>query len=240
VKYHWILIRGLVREARHWDSLPDQIRELGHEVTCLELPGVGQRYQENPPLAIDNYVDDLRPKLQGIQTEKSFALLAVSMGGMIGLNWLSRFPDDFAKAVIINSSSRLSPVYYRIRPTAVKMLLKLFIGAKEREREKCILKETTNLIEITDERVERWYRYAMECPIRRSTFLRQIFSAAKFCPPKSLATDITFLSSTADRFTNYKCSELLAKRFNAPLFLHNGAGHDLALDDPQWVIRHLN
>lgn len=239
MKYHWILIRGLVREVRHWDTLPDQIRELGHEVTCLELPGVGQRYQENPPLTIASYVDDLRPKLQAISATKPFALLAVSMGGMIGLNWLSRYPDDFSKAVIINSSSRLSPVYYRIRPTALKMLLKLFIGAKEREREKQILEETTNLINVSKERVDRWYSYARECPIRRATFLRQIFSAAKFCPPDSLQTDITFISSTADRFTNYKCSELLAKRFSAPLFLHNKAGHDLALDDPQWVISHL-
>ena len=51
-----------------------------------------------------------------------------------------------------------------------------------------------------------------------------------------IAIPYLVLASKADRFTNYKCSERLAEKYNATLRLHEKAGHDLPLDDPQWII----
>jgi pimeloyl-ACP methyl ester carboxylesterase len=73
-------------------------------------------------------------------------------------------------------------------------------------------------------------------PCRLALF-SQLCAAARFFPPApgSLSAGLWFLGSRRDRLVNVACSRDLAHRYAAPCLEHPWAGHDLPLDDPDWV-----
>jgi pimeloyl-ACP methyl ester carboxylesterase len=61
------------------------------------------------------------------------------------------------------------------------------------------------------------------------------FRAATTTPPVPLL----LLAAQQDKLVNVKCSITLAKRWGSPIKLHPTAGHDLPLDDGEWVARQV-
>jgi len=49
---------------------------------------------------------------------------------------------------------------------------------------------------------------------------------------------VLFVSEN-DHFVSSSCSKNLAKSWGCELHIHPWAGHDLPLDDPDWIIEHL-
>ena len=47
------------------------------------------------------------------------------------------------------------------------------------------------------------------------------------------------LASRGDRLVHWKCSAALEQRWQWTLKLHPDAGHDLIIDDPDWIIHQL-
>lgn len=235
-----ILLRGLVRETRHWygfDKLLERkIPEL--KTFLIEMPGVGLKWRTPSPMSITQFIDSLRPELLSLKMKHDgpFFVVAMSMGGMIALDWASRFPDDFNGAIIINSSaSDLLAPWQRMSPQTMLMISKLFFKNDLRQREREILKATTNKVQFEGEILDLWTKYEEEHPISRDTFLRQISSAALFKSPAQISIPLCFIASKADKLANYQNSEMFAKKYQANLYLHQDAGHDLSLDDPEWL-----
>jgi hypothetical protein len=82
--------------------------------------------------------------------------------------------------------------------------------------------------------------YRQQCPVSRANALRQLIAAARYrAPTHEPATGILLLGSTHDALVNSLCSKALAEAWQVPLALHPTAGHDLPLDDPQWVAREI-
>ena len=52
-------------------------------------------------------------------------------------------------------------------------------------------------------------------------------------------TDALLLASRGDRLVHWKCSSTLEQRWQWTLKLHPDAGHDLVLDEPEWILRQL-
>jgi pimeloyl-ACP methyl ester carboxylesterase len=50
---------------------------------------------------------------------------------------------------------------------------------------------------------------------------------------------VLILSSRQDGLVHVNCSLAIASRWKCPLQLHPTAGHDLVLDDPDWVIKEV-
>jgi predicted alpha/beta hydrolase family esterase len=73
--------------------------------------------------------------------------------------------------------------------------------------------------------------------VSRANALRQLFAAARFraCVAKPL-TPTLVLASVLDHLVSVECSRALASAWQCTLSLHPSAGHDLPLDDGQWVI----
>lgn len=62
------------------------------------------------------------------------------MGGMIALDWASRHPGDFARVVVISTSSgALSPPWDRARPWGAAGILRAFVAGDARARERAAL-----------------------------------------------------------------------------------------------------
>lgn len=241
---NWLLIRGLGRHSKHWGDFPLKLKEqlnVEDQVLCLDLPGINGETTRFK--SISDITDHMRQQwLEQKKTGQQWNLCAISLGGMIALNWCSRYPNDFQKLFTINSSEKsTASIFERISPLAVKTLSKLLLNMNPRHREKKVLELTTNNTAITSEMLDRWEKIATDHPLKVSLFLRQLAAAAAFKSPapQKMTIPYTVLTSKADRFTSYKCSKSLAEKYQAEFFLHETAGHDLPTDDPDWVINHL-
>ncbi len=240
---HFYLIRGLIREAAHWGDFIDHIKR-GYptaKITTIDIPGAGIYFRDSSPLSIAEMVEQMRKVFKAhLVIGEENILLAISLGGMIAAKWMQNHPEDFHKCVLINTSYRdYSPVFERLRPSALAYLLKV-PTLKGRDKEAHILKLVSNNPDRFESTLNLWEKIATERPVSLSNTLRQLIAAAKFTSngfkPK---IPTLVLASEQDRMVSVKCSEKVASAWNVPILKHPTGGHDLSADDPQWIVDKL-
>jgi pimeloyl-ACP methyl ester carboxylesterase len=236
----WVWLRGLARETGHWGGLPRQAEEaLGERVITIDLPGFGRNSDINCPTDIREMVSFLIASTQGL---KSINILAVSLGGLIALNWASA-DGRVASVTAVNSSSRLNRFNQRIRLSKALSLLRLFIGSEDEQvREEKILSIVSNCEQKSKQVLSLWSEITRRRPIQFNQVLRQLYLAATapIINPELLRNcRLTFLASNCDQLVSPLCSHSLASYYQGRLLVHPTAGHDLPLDDPQWLLGQL-
>ena len=110
---NWLFLKGLARSQAHWDRQPDVFMDHvpGARVHFLDLPGIGQAANRRAPWKMAEIADDLRERFlelregDDVDASAPWAILGISLGGMIAMEWISRHPTDFERAVIITSSA---------------------------------------------------------------------------------------------------------------------------------------
>jgi pimeloyl-ACP methyl ester carboxylesterase len=217
--------------------LRGQLEPADHVVTP-ELPGNGARHGERSPLRVGGMTAALRAQ---VDAAPPYVLVALSLGGMVALDWASRHPQEVAACVLINSSfGGVSPWWHRLRPRSYPSLLRLASpGVSLQAREEGVLRLTSR--RGSDPLVIRaWVELARRHPVARSNLLRQLFAAARFrVPSNPPSLPLVLLASERDALVSVRCSQALANRWRVPLRLHPDAGHDLPLDDPGWLLQEL-
>lgn len=240
---HFYLVRGLIREARHWGSLPERLRSAfpGARVTCLDLPGAGMHYQRRSPLRVADMVDAMRREYQQQRTVgETPVLLAISLGGMIAAHWLLNHGEDFQRAVLINTSfGGLSPLLHRLRPGAVIGMAQAALAGPHREA--AILRLVSNHTDAREQALPLWNNIRADRPVSFGNTLRQLWAASRFRLGEGLpAAPVLLLASSGDRLVSVACSRAIARHWNMPLQEHPSAGHDLPLDDPEWIVTKIH
>jgi len=236
----WILLRGLGREARHWGRLPGLLQERlpGARVVTIDLPGSGQSWQCSSPASIAGMVDAVRAELRARSESGPFVVLALSLGGMVAMEWAARFPGELGGCILVNSSAAgLSPFWQRLRPGAWLQLGPwLRPRAAVLDKERAVYRVTSNL-PLHDAVVDDWVAIARDRPVAPRNVARQLFAAARYRAPRRLPVPALVLVSAQDRLVSPRASEAIARAWNLPLRMHPSAGHDLPLDDPDWVVQ---
>lgn len=238
----WVLLRGLSRSAWHWGAFGEALRESGlaSDVMALDLPGVGTEQHRRSPLSVEEIAEDVRARWLGGAQGGGWRILGVSMGAMVAMAWCKRYPEDFRGAALLNSSARnLGASWERFSTKALPRVLTALVSGDAARRERTVLDITVNDPALRARHLEPWTQYAALHPVARSTFLAQIGAAARFSAPERLGLPTLVLASRRDRLVSSACSERLAARLRANLVVHPWAGHDLALDDPRWLLREL-
>jgi pimeloyl-ACP methyl ester carboxylesterase len=234
----WVLLRGLMRETRHWGDFPTTLRAQlsGAEVVTLDLPGNGALHQSNSPLSIEKMLECDRSQLSARGFAPPYYALGLSLGAMVAVAWSALHPQELCGCVLINSSlRRFDPFYRRMRPSAYPTLLPL-LGGDMPQRERAILRLTSSRGEAQAEILEKWIAYQRECPVSRRNALRQLVAAARYRAPAGRpAMPALVLASAQDALVNPVCSYHIAEQWQTALAIHPSAGHDLPLDDPAWV-----
>jgi pimeloyl-ACP methyl ester carboxylesterase len=233
------LMRGLIREARHWGPFLDYVQnELkDFKVVCLDIPGAGVYYQDLSPLSLDAMVAKMREDYLKHKGDTNY-LVAISLGGMISSLWLTHFRHDFQKAILINSSfSHLSPFYKRLLPNALKELSKVFC-MKGKARERHILTVVSNRPQNYDQAAELWDEIQKTKPVRKINYLRQVFAAMKFkLTGEKPNIPILVIGCPQDRMVDFSCSLKIQEYWQTELLTHPDAGHDLPTDEPDWTAK---
>lgn len=237
---HWVLLRGLSRDSRHWEAFPEQLRAAFPEdrVTCLNLPGTGPNQPFSSPTNISQIVDWLRQHYAASLKQQPLHLLTISMGGMLAADWMHRFPEEVAAGVMINTSSKLNPLSKRMRLGTLCALLMALMSSIAK-REKVIVQRTSNRHIDNADLTNRWRIYQQQQPVSGATILKQLFAASQF-DPQPVSQPLLLLASRQDRVVNKECSEELARFWSADLRLHKSAGHDIPLDDSEWLLTQLH
>lgn len=239
----WVLLRGLARQAEHWGPLRGLIEtRFGAPPLCLDLPGMGSAADQASPGQISAITDLLRTNFLSRKSgHENWGLMGISMGGMIAMDWLHRFPSDFQQLVLINSStSDLSRPWERMRPLGLWKLLDIARTKDLRQRELAILSLTTNMLKIDEALLEEWVQIQEKTPFRLNAAFQQIQAAARFRSPKTLPLKPLVLVGEKDLLVSPECSRKIANNYEAELRSHPEAGHDLSLDDPEWVMAQLD
>ena len=236
----WVLLRGLMREQRHWGAFPQQLAWAlpGAVIATPDLPGNGQRHRLDSPVRVAGMVEFLRRDLRVRGVPAPYHLLALSLGGMVAVEWARLYPDEIAGLVLINTSMRpFSPFYRRLRWQNYAALLALPFSAPARQ-ERTLLRLTSSGSNGRSDQalLRRWTAYRRDYPVARMNALRQLLAAARFTASSGAPqTPLLLLASRADRLVDVSCSHALAGAWRAELRLHPHAGHDLPLDDGPWV-----
>lgn len=236
----WVLLRGLAREARHWGRFTALLRQAapaGDRVVAIDLPGNGARFRERSPSSVAAIAEAARLQLAKEDgAPPPYVLLALSLGGMVALQWALQDPGVVRGCILVNSSMRgLSPAWQRLRPAALLQLLATVAGGTPLARERRILRLTSERA-ADDAIAAAWAEYAAACPVARGNMLRQLLAAARFRAPATPPVPLLLLASRGDRLASPECSRAMARAWCAPLREHPDAGHDLTLDDPGWVV----
>lgn len=236
----WVLLRGIVRQHRHWEDFPNRFQAAFPEATLLlpDFPGNGDLHDHESHTSIAEMVEAVRDDLQGRGLHGPVRLLAVSMGAMVGIEWMRLHPEDIERAVLINTSMPgLSRLSERLRREAWPAILRSLLFMPQLERERLFVELTANLYPDKDALARRWAAYAEAQPTSRMNALRQLFAASTWHPPVTRPHEhALLLQSLGDRVVDPVCSTRIADRWRWPLASHPDAGHDLTLDDPDWVI----
>ncbi len=237
----WVFLRGLTREARHWGDFPGRFRaafagELAEDdILTPDLPGNGHRFREPSPASVVALMEACRVELRESGKPPPYHLLAFSLGGMVAVAWALHHPEECEVAVLLNTSLRPhNPFHQRLRWGAWAKLPGLLVADGE-TRERAILELTSSRAAELGHVVPAWAAWARECPVSRGNALRQLLAAARFSAPDAPAMPLLLLSGTGDRMVDPRCSQRLARAWGADIATHATAGHDLTLDQGDWV-----
>ncbi len=235
---HWLFLRGLSRESGHWQPFVDDCAaRLGWQCHTLDLPGFGSEHQRRSPLTIAEIRCDLQQRF-ALPDDEPFGIVALSLGGMVALDWLYTEPQRIRHLILINSSSGDCPVWQRLQPRALPQVFRGLVSRNISTQEQAILKMVSNRHGNNAALLSRYVELRNQHPIQRRNVLRQLWAASRFRAPQALPADrLLFLASRADHMVSWQCSQQLADRYQAPVALHQSAGHDLPLDDPDWLIQ---
>lgn len=239
----WVLLRGLTRGKHHWADFPGALQRAlpGATIVLLDLPGNGDLTALRSPSSIDAMVQHLRDQLSATGHDKPVGIFAVSMGAMVAVQWALLWPQEVSHMVLVNSSFRgVSPFYSRLLPRSYGGLLGALVSTVfPRMQESIILKLTCN--HPRQDVLNRWVEVRIRKPVSLGNALRQLWAAMRYRPALTNPPAKTLiLGSQLDRLVSVQCSLAIASMWEARLSIHPSAGHDLTLDDSDWVAKEMH
>lgn len=236
---NWLLLRGLSREQRHWGDFPASFaRTVGGAAHCLDLPGTGTEHVRPTPANIAGITEDVRCRLNLLKRAHPgpWSLFGISLGGMVAMDWVARHPADFERVVLANTSAaNMSVPWKRMDYRVMPKVARAIFLKDDLARERLILSITTKLATDLDAVAATWATFQSDAPVARSVVLKQLWAASRFQAPARLPVPALILGGGRDPLMDPSCPHRLAARFGVPIEVHPEAGHELALDAPEWV-----
>ncbi len=239
------LIIGLTKESRHWSE--DFLNEIHsqlkpNKIHLVDLPGSGKFLHSKSPTTLASIVDQTREQLE-FHPDRKRVVVAISLGGMVAWEWVTRYPNDFDAMVMINSSmAGVSSVFRRVQPKAILSFLQIALAKKGEKKEKLILDLCSNHESNAKKIHPKWAKIGIEGDMRLSNVLRQLVAGMRFRPKAIPRLPLLLIASKYDRLAHYSCSQDIARLTKAQLVLceDQSIGHAFHLDGPQFLVSEIS
>ncbi|MFB2641226.1 alpha/beta fold hydrolase [Shewanella bicestrii] len=237
----WVLLRGLMRDQRHWNGFDQRLRQRGCTVFTPDLPGNGILTHQASPLTIPEYACSVWQQLDEQLAGQTFYLLGLSMGGMLAMEMAKQRPEQIKHVFVLNSSAaNLSPWYQRFNGlNALSAWLKRCRGRQLNSIESTIVRLTSYRHRRDVALIARWSQYRHESTPHFSNACRQLWAAFRYRSPASLPVPVSILSGDRDALVNIQTSRALAQHFNVDLVVLAYCGHDITIDAPAKLAHYL-
>ena len=232
----WVLIRGLIRSREHWGDFPEKLKvRLNLEsAQCVELPGNGYLNTEITPTKIDDVISSFKKQISGVN--EPIGIIGISLGGMLAAKWAQAFPGEVSHLILINSSSPLNSFHERLLIKNYPGIFKTLFFSDPVQIEEFILGVSSNEVSKWNPLLHSYSNFQAAHPVSTMNFIRQLRLTSQVDFKVVPQAESLILTSTKDRLVHHKCSEQIAQTWNCPIHFHNRAGHDLPLDDAEWVL----
>jgi pimeloyl-ACP methyl ester carboxylesterase len=243
-----LLLRGLIRDQRCWGDFPERLATHAPHLKLhyLDLPGVGTENGRECPDTITGIRIDVAKRFhdriaQGKFPKGPWSLMAISMGGMVAIDWVAAEPELFKNFIVMNTScSDVAGISERFRLRFLPEMIYALLTGRPEHSERLILKVASNRYREMAPLLEQQIRWRRERPVSRKTFVRQILSAARFrLPDGRLKPKTVLISSEGDRLVSPVCSTRMAELLGVPRISHPWSGHDIPVDDPDWLAQRI-
>lgn len=239
----WLLIKGLGRHSGHWHDFPQRLAAAtGAQVDCLDLPGTGEQRAQRSPASVAGIVDEVRCTWQrSNQPNCRSYVLGLSLGGMVALDWVDRYPGDFGGCVLVNTSAQgVAWPWERLRPPAMWAFARLALARRLKDRERIVLGLcTSGDPAIVSRYLEERVVMGLRAPVAIKTVAAQLYAASRYRAPQTTHVPLLVLAGEKDRLAHPMCSARLATRLGAQLRTHPDGGHEITLDAPDWVSKQV-
>ncbi len=113
------------------------------------------------------------------------------------------------------------------------MLKMIFRSPRKKEAD--ILALTSNQHSHDSQLLEFWRQWQQQYSVSTASVINQFCAAAKFYVTTKPQQPILIVTSKADRLVDYRCSLKLCQKWQTDYVQHDTAGHDLPLDEPEWL-----
>lgn len=240
---HFWLLRGLTREAGHWGTTSEnKLKKYfpNAVVHYLDLPGAGKFHKVKAYSSVSKMVDFMRAYDQKnfTDTTKTNIILSSSLGGIVAMDWITRYPKDFDGAVLMSSSfKKICDFNERVQPEVRDEMFKTIFMRDVYKKENIVVKINSNDSSAWEARSVEWTNIQKKNPMKKINVIRQTIAGLRYVAPTTKPViPILFLASRADRMVCVSCSEKISKEFGGTLRLTDKAGHSLPDDAPEWLV----
>lgn len=238
------LVIGLTKESRHWsqDFLNELKKELNpKEIHLVDLPGSGKFHSKRSPASVAKIVEEARSH-QTFNHDRKRLVVAISLGGMVAWEWVTRYPNDFDGMVMINSSlAGVSPTFKRLQPKALVDFFKIAATPKGEVKEKLVLDLCSNNTENAKKIHPHWTQLSLEANMHFPNVLNQLLAGMRFRPKKIPSLPLLVVAARHDRLAHYSCSESIAHLTKAKFVLceDKSVGHAFHVDGPEFLVKEI-
>ncbi len=247
----WLLLGPLARECALWDgasqAIAEQLRRVQPAARLVEfdLPGTGPQWRERSASQVGELLEQLRARAlrTGLEAQEGpFGLIASSWAGCLATEWARRYPTEVGALVLISPAMRpFTRVLRSVPPSLWSTALALALGRRSPlERERRLWHSHTQMRELSPGLLQRWRELRRAHPTRARTGIAQVLAVWRYESSRRRPhQQVLLLAGKGDAWMDWRVSAAISRAWGAALRLHPQAGHDLLLDDPQWVARSL-
>ena len=238
---NYLLIRGLARHQGHWHQFPELLKTNSNQVVCIDTKGNGEFAHIISPHNLTENTEFIREKWLALKkNHEPWTIISISMGGMIAMDWCSKYPDDFKKFFVINTSAaNIVPPWKRFSLEIFFKLPKLIFSNRKIQEEE-ILKITLHKKMIAEELVNSQLNFIWQ-NTSKLNFFRQLISASLFRLPKIKDTrKLVFIVGLRDQLVSPSATIKIASYYKTKLITANELGHDIPLDDAEWLFKTIS
>lgn len=245
---NWLLLGPLARECAFWDGASEQLVEHLQAVQPqarlfeLDLPGTGNQWREPSASHVGLLLNQLRERVQQAGLTGPFGLIASSWAGCLATEWARQYPAEVGALVLISPAMRpFTHVLRSVRPGLWSTALALLLGRRSPlDRDRRLWRSHTRLRTPSADLLQQWRDLRRAHPTRARTGIAQVLAVWRYESSRRRPhTRVLLLAGKGDEWMDWRVSAAISRAWGAALRLHPEAGHDLLLDDPQWVARSL-
>lgn len=99
-----VFIHGLSDSLEYWEYLASNLKN-NYQILRMDLRGHGKSELQNDKISVDVYTSDLKELLDELNIHK-VNLVGFSLGGLIALDFVLKYPDMVSKMVLMSSFAR--------------------------------------------------------------------------------------------------------------------------------------